>query len=286
MSRITVNAPAKINLFLHVVGKRDDGYHLLESLVVFADYGDVVEVEESDKISLEIIGKYADALMGFPSENNLVWKAAIAVQKYLPRPLGAKIILTKNLPIASGIGGGSADAAATIKALLKLWKLDISDKKLAEIALNLGSDVPVCLYGKPAIMGGVGEEITPVTLQDKGYIVLINPNIPLATAEVFAAYKLVMPNANIQKSLNTSIRWHDIIEYKNDLEPAAIAKLPIIGEMLDSLRNTQGCFLARMSGSGATCFGLYHDELSAQNAASAVQKIYPQAWCVSAKILD
>lgn len=286
MDSVTVNAPAKINLFLHITGKRADGYHLLESLVVFADYGDIVNVEPADKISLKIVGRYADTLAGFSLENNLVWKAAITLQKYLPESLGAKITLTKNLPIASGIGGGSADAAATIKALAQLWKLDISDKKLAEIALDLGSDVPVCLYGKSAMMGGVGEKILPVTLQGKACIVLINPNIPLATAEVFAAYKFIAPNANGQKKFDASFGWHDIIKYKNDLEPAAILKLPIIGEILASLRNTQDCFLARMSGSGATCLGLYDDELSAQNAMSELQKAYPQSWCVSAMILD
>ena len=193
MTNITIPAPAKINLSLRIVGKREDGYHLLESLVVFAKYGDEIEVQPAKELSLEIIGEFADALQNEPKEKNLVWRAAVALRRHCEEALadaaiqkseenkgwiaschatlavrnaevvrsGAKITLTKNLPIGSGIGGGSADAAATLKALCQLWKLDISPEELAEIGLKLGSDVPVCLYGKPAIMLGIGEIITP-----------------------------------------------------------------------------------------------------------------------------
>lgn len=285
VTKITVAAPAKINLFLHIVGKREDGYHLLDSLVAFADYGDVIEVEESDKISVDITGSYNEQLSGLPPENNLVWKAAVALQKYLSEPLGAKIILRKNLPIASGIGGGSADAAATLRALKELWQIDIAEEKLSEIALGLGSDVPVCLYGKPALMRGIGEQITPVVFQENIYVVLINPNIPLNTGEIFNNYDC--KGGVVQKNLDISsiAELVDKNGYKNDLESAAISKLPIIAEILAGIRSSDDCFLARMSGSGATCFGLYHDEISANKAAKGLKEMFPKSWCVSARIL-
>ena len=270
--RLSVPAPAKINLFLHILGKRDDGYHLLESLVVFTEYGDVVTVEEASELSLEINGEFASELLAFPKEQNLVWKTALAVQKSFNTPLFAKITLTKNLPIASGIGGGSADAAATIIALCKLWKLDLSTEELHEIALKLGSDVPICLNGKTAMMRGVGEQIEEIEFNEAGYIVLINPLLKLSTAEVFSEFKI----ENIDRK-NT--------EQRNDLEQIAIKKLPIIAEIITALQATEGCISARMSGSGATCFGLYKTKTDADNAKKKLIKQFPKSWCVSSKIL-
>lgn len=272
MTKITIPAPAKINLSLRVTGKREDGYHLLESLVVFAEYGDEIEVQPAEELSLEIKGEFADLLKNETKEKNLVWWAAIALQnhaeKSTQKPMGVKITLTKNLPIGSGIGGGSADCAATLKALCHLWKLDISPEELAKIGLKLGSDVPVCLYGKPAMMRGIGEIITPTSPPAQKYIVLLNPLISLSTAEVFSSY-------------------HPALEAKsstNDLQSAAISKLPIIAEMLGSIKATQNCKFAQMSGSGATCFGLYEIEIDAKNAAKNLQKKYPQMWCIATRI--
>ncbi len=283
---ITITASAKVNLFLHVTGKRADGYHLLDSLVAFADYGDLIKTEESDKISLDIIGEHAASLSGFPIEENLVWKAAIALQNYAAKPLGAKITLEKRLPVASGIGGGSADAAAVILALVKLWKLDISEHKLSVIALSLGSDVPVCLYGKPALMRGIGEEIIPISL-DKPYIVIVNPNIPLATADIFreSDFKPLL-RSDDNKEIRQFSSKNLTIEngYRNDLENTAIKQLPVIANIIASIKETKGCFLARMSGSGATCFGLYDDKVMAQKAAEELKNQYPQAWCINSVI--
>lgn len=280
VKNITVQAQAKINLFLHLTGKRKDGYHLLDSLVVFAGCGDVLEVEEADNISLEIVGKYSAALADAHQEKNLVWKAAVALRKYSVNNQGARIRLIKNLPVASGIGGGSADAAAAIRALRVLWKLDIPERELSEIALGLGSDVPVCLYGKPALIRGVGEEVIPVTLREKAYMVLVNPNIPLATAEIFQSFNFSgKAHRTLAEDIVSLEEITDGRGYGNDLEPAAINKLPVIREMLAALRTTEACFLARMSGSGATCFGLYHDKETARNAARELQILYPLAWC-------
>lgn len=275
------------------MGKRADGYHLLESLVVFTEYGDEIQVIEDNKLSLEIVGEFSSALSNLPKENNLVWRAAIALQNYLSeskdsKSCGARIILTKNLPIASGIGGGSADAVATIHALCELWKIDINDKKISEIALSLGSDVPVCLYGKTALMRGVGDEITEVTLQEKPYILLINPNIPLATADVFKDFSKKPFFSSKQSFILSQFSCAEITNemgYGNALEAIAIKKLPVIGEIIESLRITQGCLFARMSGSGATCFALYNDKIEADNAVKKLKEIYKQAWCVSTRII-
>lgn len=260
-----------------MVGKRQDGYHLLESIVVFTEYGDLLDAVEDDNLSLEIIGEFAADLQKFPAENNLVIKAAKSLQNYSSTKQGAKITLAKNLPIASGIGGGSADAAATIKLLCNLWQMDISEQKLLEIASSLGSDVPVCLYGKPAFMSGVGEKITPIGLLEKYHIVLINPKIPLATSEVFNNF-----GSEFSEVLGIGL---DIKNYQNDLEKPAIKILPIIGEIIEAIGKTKGCLLARMSGSGATCFGLYYDEISAINAKAQLKKLYSDFWCVSSKII-
>lgn len=285
------HAPAKINLFLRITGRNADGYHLLESLVVFTEYGDEIFVQEDDELCLEVRGEFASGLSGFSKENNLVWKAASALKDYVlktsGRNCGAKIILTKNLPIASGIGGGSADAAAAIHALCELWNIDITHEDLLEIALKLGSDVPVCLQGKPALMRGIGEDITEIELSHKPYMVLVNPNIPLATADVFRDFaKSYDPSShNIKNSDIASI--DNIIRekyYVNDLENAAVGRLPVIGEIIKSLRSTDGCLLAGMSGSGATCFALYHEKKYADKAAEDLQKIYKNAWCVSTRI--
>ena len=289
MRQLSKQAPAKINLFLRITGRRADGYHLLESLVVFTEYGDEITVQESEGLSLDITGEFIGELSGFPKEENLVWKAAIALQNYVKKNsgsnFGAKITITKNLPIASGIGGGSADAAATIQALCELWNVNITAKDLLEIGLKLGSDVPVCINGKPAIMRGIGDEITEVELPNKPYMVLINPNIPLATAEVFKDFAKsydpdnakAIDNINIGSVINGGY-------YINDLEKAATARLPVIGSIISSLKNTDGCLIAGMSGSGATCFALYNDKEMADKAAGELQKIYENAWCISTRI--
>lgn len=266
-----VLAPAKINLSLKILGKRDDGYHLLESHVIFVEYGDELLVQECEQLELDIAGEFAKQLDGEPLSGNLVYKSASALQRHCGVGHGAKITLVKKLPVGSGIGGGSADAAAALLALSRLWKIKISAAELAEIAITLGSDVPVCLYGKSAIIRGVGENITPAALPRQGYIVLINPLVPLSTAEVFREF------ANSTSTEKYSVR-------DNMLEVAAIRKLPVIAELIGQIARTHGNKLAAMSGSGATCFGLYDDENDAINAAHDLKEIYPEMWCISSRI--
>lgn len=286
---ITETANAKINIFLHVVGRRNDGYHLLDSLVVFADYGDEIQVVADSKLRLDVIGKFAEELLEIPKENNLVWKAAEKLQKFLPKPLGARIVLKKNLPLSSGIGGGSADAAAAIIALKKLWKIDISDDELSEIALSLGSDVPVCLYKKISLMRGIGEIIIPFPIKgNRAYIVLINPRIPLSTPEVFKNFANAKPKykKELLEIPEDIFLLADKNSYANDLQLFAIEICPVIGDILKKLEDSRGCVFSRMSGSGATCFAVYKNKEDAINATEELQKIYKQAWCVNGEIIN
>lgn len=270
---------------MHITGRRSDGYHFLESLVVFTEYGDEIHVTEDRLLSLEIIGEFSYQLIACPKEENLVWKAAKVLQQNLPIAYGAKITLVKNLPVASGIGGGSADAAAVIQALTEIWKIDIASEKISKIALGLGSDVPVCLYGAPAIMRGVGDDIIPVTLKEKPYIVLINPGIAISTAEIFKGFAGSQYKDHIK--LNDIISIKDISldnRVTNVLEKVTREKIAVIGEILDSLRGTGGCMLARMSGSGATCFGLFMTEVEAKASQKIMRELYPQSWCIVTSI--
>lgn len=268
MENLIVNAPAKVNISLRVLGKRSDGYHELESHVVFSEYGDVVEVCQYADLSLEIIGEFSPLIAGESLEKNLAWKAAVALQKHSGIKLGAHIKLTKNLPISSGIGGGSADASATLRALVKFWNIKISEEELYKIGLKLGADVPVCLYGKPAIIRGVGEDITPAIAPAQKYIVLLNPLISLSTSEVFNTFTGEKSNCT------------------NDLQPAAIKKLPIISKLINSIKTTKNCKFSQMSGSGATCFGLYESEKDAKNAVNQLKEMYREMWCIASKIQE
>ena len=183
MDFISVKAPAKINLYLHVTGRRADGYHLLDSLFVFAKDGDVVSVRNAEGLSLKIVGPYAAGLSN--GEDNIILKAARALAKVCGKVPDAEIVLEKNLPVASGIGGGSADAAAALKALTRLWKTDVPTEKLYETALKLGADVPSCLASKAVQVSGIGDVLTPAPQLPEMFVLLVNPNKPVSTPAVF-----------------------------------------------------------------------------------------------------
>lgn len=262
-------ARAKVNLALHVVGQRNDGYHLLDSLVVFPEIGDVVEVEPSSELSLTIGGRFAQDLGA--GEDNLVLRAAETIR---PQAQGAAIHLTKSLPIASGIGGGSADAAATLRALSRLWSVPIE----RSAALSLGADVPVCLESRTCRMQGIGEIISPFQIDSDKWLVLVNPDVQLSTPAVFNELA-TKDGAAMNMELPVS-------DQRNDLEPGAIRLQPVIGEVLLALRASPGCEFARMSGSGATCFGMYDDEDRALNARAEIANANPLWWCVAAPVLN
>ena len=270
-------APAKVNLALHITGQRADGYHLLDSLVVFADTGDHVTVTASDRLSLALTGPQAAGLT--VGDDNLCLRAARAIG------VTATITLDKRLPVASGIGGGSADAAATLRALSRLSGRPLPD---AASVLALGADVPVCLTRHPARMSGIGETLAPLPHPlPPAWLVLVNPGAGVSTPQVFKAMTR-RDNAPMQ----TMPKLHSAAELaawvamqRNDLEAPALSLLPQIAAVKSALTVQQGCLLARMSGSGATCFGLFADPLSAHAAASTIKRAHPDWWTADAAIL-
>ncbi|NBX04143.1 MAG: 4-(cytidine 5'-diphospho)-2-C-methyl-D-erythritol kinase, partial [Alphaproteobacteria bacterium] len=184
---IEITAPAKLNLSLHITGKRADGFHLLESVVAFAHFGDVLKIAPADDITLEIEGEFASALLK-DVQNNLVIKAARKLQQQFGVQAGAHITLQKKLPVGSGMGGGSSDAAAALRGLAQLWNINVNASEIFDIAKELGSDVPMCYAGTPAFVRGVGEELSPISLRAPVYAVLVHPRAPLLTADVFARF--------------------------------------------------------------------------------------------------
>jgi 4-diphosphocytidyl-2-C-methyl-D-erythritol kinase len=258
-------APAKVNLYLHVTGRRADGYHLLDSLAVFPPVGDRLRAAPAEMLSLTIDGPFGEALAA--EADNLVLRAAWA----LGGSAGARIELEKHLPVASGIGGGSADAAATLRLLCRLWDLP---PVAVPIALALGADVPVCVASRPARMGGVGEALTPAPKLPPAGMVLVNPGVSLATVEVFRARDAgFSPPAALPASwADAAAMAGDLAKLRNDLEPPAIALQPVIGTVLRTLADMSDCLLERMSGSGATCFGLFPDAARAEAAARALAR--------------
>ncbi len=285
-SRLSLAAPAKINLFLHVTGRREDGYHLLESLVVFAEAGDRLVVEASEDLSLAITGPFAAALADAGPEN-LVLRAAAALQRGAAVQSGARIVLEKNLPVSSGIGGGSTDAAAALRALSVLWNIDPASSDLAGMGLAIGADVPVCLNARSAIMSGVGESLREVAPPPACGAVLVNGGEGVSTPGVFAARTAPFTEAGDWQTPRRFDAFIDALrKCKNDLSDPALSVSPVIGEVLAALSETGQCALARLSGSGGTCFGLYADDAAAANAAALIRAEHPDWWCVATTFRD
>ncbi len=267
-------AYAKINVALHIVGRRADGCHLLDSLVIFADIADEITVTEALARSFHITGPFADVLPVSPENSvlkaeqltrNLLKKRGITLPPYA-------LTLHKNLPVASGIGGGSADAAATIRLLLKMAEVVDIDQEIMDAALTLGADVPVCLTPKTCRMQGIGDIITPVTLALPPAIVLINPLVPLVTKSVFSAMKPESYEGKPDLDPGRPASW------RNDLKPAAITLVPAIGDVLAALQSESAFEISDMSGSGATCFGLAQSLVEAEAAAQRISAAHPDWW--------
>jgi 4-diphosphocytidyl-2-C-methyl-D-erythritol kinase len=277
---VTEQAPAKINLALAVIGQREDGYHLLDSLVTFTAFGDRIGLSPAAQDRLTLSGRFGDALAA--DAGNLVTRTrdrlrgALAASGRASPPV--HIHLEKNLPIASGIGGGSADAAATLRGLLTLWQTDVPKAALDAMAISLGADVPMCLASRPLIARGVGEDITPVPMPSLP-MVLANPLVGVSTPAVFKALAskhnppLVLDRAPAD--------WPEAIgRLRNDLEPPARALCPDIAAIAESLAVTSAT-LVRMSGSGATCFALYPSDTAAEAAATVLARRHP-SWFFTA----
>jgi 4-diphosphocytidyl-2-C-methyl-D-erythritol kinase len=268
-------APAKVNLYLHVTGRRADGYHLLDSLAVFGPAADVVTAAPAAALSLALDGPFAAGLVTEP--DNLVLRAARALAEAAGIEARAALTLTKRLPIASGIGGGSADTAAALRTLDRLWGLGFGAARLAAIGASLGADVPVCVASRPARMGGVGELLSAAPALPACGLLLVNPGVALATPAVFRARagSGFTPPADLPAGwADAAAMVRDLAVMGNDLETPAIALCPVIAEVLAALRGLPGCLLVRMSGSGATCFGLFATPAEARQSAGML----PEGW--------
>ncbi len=287
---------AKVNLTLQVTGRRADGYHELDSLIVFAGLGDELQVTSGPDLALEIEGPFAGMLgTGRMAKHaradvpeNLILAAARALGARFDVVAGARLKLIKRLPVAAGLGGGSADAAAALRGLAELWNLDATEDELNALAARLGADVPVCLAGRPCFVSGIGDVISPAPFLPPAWLVLVNPGARLSTAAVFAART---------GEFSAPTRWREAVpdvralaarlsNCRNDLEDPALGLVPEIREVLTTLRDTAGCLLARMSGSGASCFGLYAVEASAAAAVRRIEATRPGWWVRAAPMLD
>jgi 4-diphosphocytidyl-2-C-methyl-D-erythritol kinase len=269
-----VLAHAKVNLWLNVVGRRADGYHLLHSLVAFCDLADSLDAVPSDLLALAVDGPQAGALQSEP--DNLVLKAARALAERAGVAPLAALHLTKRIPVAAGLGGGSADAAATLRALSTFWQLSLRPAELHEIATKLGADVPMCLLGRSAIATGVGEELQPAPPLPACAILLVNPGVALPTAQVFAQRR-----GDFSAVRPVAVSWPDLAAFTadlgqrgNDLTQAAISVQPVIAEVIAALKRSEGVRYAAMTGSGATCFALFDDLPNAQRSAA----VLPSNW--------
>jgi 4-diphosphocytidyl-2-C-methyl-D-erythritol kinase len=284
--RVRVCAPAKLNLFLHVGDRRPDGYHALQSLVAFAEIGDVLELAPASELTLKAGGPFAAQTPR--GDGNLVLKAAKALSELCSdTPRGASIALEKNLPVAGGLGGGSADAAAVLRGLNRLWSLDRPENELVKLAQTLGSDMPVCVLSRPSLMEGRGERVSRTASLPPLELVLVNPGVQLPTASVFAALNARTGTGAMHPPSRIVTVW-DLVAYLedsgNDLEAPATRLQPVIDEVLDALHHEPGCVFAQMSGSGATCFGLFDGREFALGAASRIVQDHPEWWVKATRI--
>ena len=284
-SAVTITAYAKINLYLHVTAKRANGYHELDSLIAFAGIGDRLTIEPDSDLEFSVIGPRAADVPH--SDNNLVLKAARLLTNHAHVSTGAAITLEKILPTASGIGGGSADAAATLIGLARHWNLSITTQDLCALGLPLGADIPICVYGQAAQVAGIGEIISAAPTLPRTWLILVNPGMPVSTPSVFAArtgeFSEPAPLTTAAKDA------HDFAATlsgrRNDLTAAAVSIAPVIEETLNALNKCPDVLLTRLSGSGATCFALFADEQNAQAGANALKNNHPDWWIEAAPLL-
>lgn len=271
-SIVTIQAPAKINLYLTVTGRRPDGYHLVDSLVAFTTLGDVLTIKPGQPLKVTSDGPFAAKMP--PPYKNLVYLAAQRLADAAGVAARADITITKNLPIAAGIGGGSADAAAALRALASVWGVSDAQVNLEEIGLPLGSDLPVCIRGETSYVGGIGEILTPGPALPKAGLLLVNPGVALVTASVFGARKGGFnPEHPLERTPRDAAELAALLKDRdNDLTPSALRLCPVVRDVLSALNSAPGCHLGRMTGSGATCFGIFDDKAAAEAAKSSVTR--------------
>jgi 4-diphosphocytidyl-2-C-methyl-D-erythritol kinase len=281
------SAPAKVNLTLRVIGRRADGYHTLESLVVFADVSDRLTLVAGGPLALTVRGPNASAAGSVA--DNLVLRAARALAVEIDGLKLGRFTLVKRLPAAAGVGGGSADAAAALRLLARANRLKLSDPRLLRAAAKVGADVPVCVDPRPRVMRGIGEILSTPLAVPRLAAVLVNPGVAAPTKDVFAALRRArqkpQPAAQARSVPRDRGAFLAFLESRaNDLEPAAIRIAPSIAKVLAALRKSKGCELARMSGSGATCFGLYPSSRAAAAAARRIAATHPRWWVCATRL--
>lgn len=281
----TETAHAKINLTLRVRGRRADGYHELESLVAFADFGDTLSLEPGGETSLETDGPFAAAL----DAGNLVLRAARMWEEEVTGVCCGAFHLTKRIPVAAGLGGGSADAGAALRLLARAFPAHADDGAAARIAGELGADVPVCLASRPALMRGAGERLSFLSHFPAVAMLMVNPGVAVATGEGFALLDAPALDAGGEAEGAPDLpAIGDLVEFMrargNDLEAPAMRIAPAIGEAKAAIARTPGCLVAAMSGSGATCFGLYRDAREAQTAGRQISRSHPEWWVRAAAL--
>lgn len=288
-----VQAPAKVNLFLHITGRRADGYHVIESLFAFTRRGDLLRLAESPSFSFSVTGPFADELAGTSPEDNLVVRAARLLAREAGVSCNVSIELEKNLPVASGLGGGSADAAAALVGLNEFWRLGLTNEALEALALDIGADVPACISSTPQIVSGIGEKLTPTKLDWHAGIVIVNPLKPVSTPDVFAGFHEFRTSRGLPPY---DVKLNDLNQIAGDLsmlgvltsnslqDPAAqlCTDIMVIERFL---RLNSDYELIRMSGSGASVFALYHDRKAAEAVARRVKEHNPHWWVMADELV-
>lgn len=285
LNKFKLLAPAKINLFLHITGKREDGYHQLQSLMVFVDVGDEMEFARHDSLFIDVDGPFAGDM---PSpHDNLVYKAAQLLASDYKMSAHGRVMLNKKLPVASGIAGGSSDAATALLGFARLWGLPEEQHRLQKLAQKLGADVPACLLRRPVWAEGIGEKMTPMSEMPPMHFVLANPMVATPTPEVFRRFRgKFSPPLQFSGRRKTASEWIASLKiYRNDLLDAALEVTPAIRDVLRALGDTPNCHFARLSGSGATCFGVYDHAEAAMAAVNKLKQQYPRWWVSPATLL-
>ena len=281
-------SPAKLNLFLEVLNKEHNGFHNLNSLMCFCDIGDYIKLEKSSSLSLEIEGPFARNLKKFNKNENLIIKSIKVLKKAIDFDSNFNIKLVKNLPISSGLGGGSSNAATVVRAICKIQSLNIPNKRLMDLLFSLGSDIPFCFLGKTALVQGVGEKVEPTNIIPIFNVLLVNPLIEVSTKEIFkkinnfSKKKTKLPNYKME--INELIKFLSFT--KNDLQDIASDLQSEIKLILNIFKSDKNVLLYRMSGSGGTCFGIYKNKTTLESAVQFFQKYNKNWWVRSGKILN
>ena len=282
-----LRAPAKLNLYLHVTGRRADGYHLLKSLIVFAaDVYDLVEITPSDTLSLTVTGPFAHQIDREPRESNLAVRAVQGAARLAGQDDRLAVRLLKNIPAGAGLGGGSADAAAAIRACEQLWQIALPQPARSQLLQSLGADVPVCDRALASFAAGIGEDLSPAPPVPPFHVLLLWPGVGVSTRDVFSKRPPDFSQSSV--ALPAVCDFGDLLKMlrqtRNDLEETAISICPLIGEAKQALLETAGCMFTRMTGSGSAVFGIFETPEACESARAAIKRRYPGWWAASSMV--